>query len=64
MLRDGGHLEVNIERIAHIKKAVGVFLTLHGGSGADNEDFLRAIAAGINIIHINTELRQPGRMRR
>jgi len=55
---------VNIERIAHIKKAVGVFLTLHGGSGADDEDFLRAIAAGINIIHINTELRQPGRMRR
>jgi fructose/tagatose bisphosphate aldolase len=24
---------------------------------ADNEDFRRAIAAGINIIHINTELR-------
>lgn len=48
---------LNIERIAEIKKAVGVFLTLHGGSGTDDEDFLRAIAAGINIIHINTELR-------
>lgn len=48
---------LNIERIAQIKKAVGVFLTLHGGSGTDDEDFLRAIAAGINIIHINTELR-------
>lgn len=47
----------NIERIAQIKKAVGVFLTLHGGSATDDEDFLRAIAAGINIIHINTELR-------
>lgn len=48
---------LNIERIAQIKKAVGVFLTLHGGSGTDDEDFLRAIAAGISIIHINTELR-------
>jgi fructose-bisphosphate aldolase, class II len=48
---------LNIERIAQIKKASRVFLTLHGGSGTDNEDFLRAIAAGINIIHISTELR-------
>jgi fructose-bisphosphate aldolase class II len=48
---------LNIERIAQIKKTVGIFLTLHGGSGTDDEDFLRAIAAGINIIHINTELR-------
>jgi fructose-bisphosphate aldolase, class II len=48
---------LNIERIAQIKKASGVFLTLHGGSGTDDEDFLRAIAAGINIIHISTELR-------
>jgi fructose-bisphosphate aldolase class II len=48
---------LNIERIAQIKKSVGVFLTLHGGSGTDDGDFLRAIAAGINIIHINTELR-------
>lgn len=48
---------LNIERIARIKEAVGVFLTLHGGSGTDDEDFVRAIAAGINIIHINTELR-------
>ena len=48
---------LNIERIAQIKKSAGAFLTLHGGSGTDEEDFLRAIAAGINIIHINTELR-------
>ena len=48
---------LNIERIGQIKKAVGIFLTLHGGSGTDDEDFVRAIAAGINIIHINTELR-------
>jgi ketose-bisphosphate aldolase len=48
---------LNIERIAEIKKATGIFLTLHGGSGTDDGDFVRAIAAGINIIHISTELR-------
>jgi fructose-bisphosphate aldolase class II len=48
---------LNIERISQIKGATGVFLTLHGGSGTDDDDFRRAIAAGINIIHINTEIR-------
>jgi fructose-bisphosphate aldolase class II len=48
---------LNIERIAQIKRAASLFLTLHGGSGTDDEDFRKAIAAGINIIHINTELR-------
>ena len=48
---------LNIDRIAQIKRATGVSLTLHGGSGTDDKDFVHAIAAGINIIHINTELR-------
>jgi|SRR5215471_4444078 len=48
---------LDIERIAEIKKATRVFLTLHGGSGTDDNDLRNAIAAGINIIHINTELR-------
>jgi fructose-bisphosphate aldolase class II len=48
---------LDIARIAEIKRATGVLLTLHGGSGTDDEDFRKAIAAGINIIHINTELR-------
>ena len=48
---------LNIERIDEIKKAAQVFLTLHGGSGTDDGDFRRAIAAGINIVHVNTELR-------
>lgn len=48
---------LDIERIAEIKKAAGVFLTLHGGSGTDDNDVRNAIAAGINIFHINTELR-------
>jgi fructose-bisphosphate aldolase class II len=45
---------LDIKRIAEIKSAARVFLTLHGGSGTDDEDFRKAIAAGINIIHINT----------
>jgi fructose-bisphosphate aldolase class II len=57
MVRGETKKHLNIERIAQIKEAAGVFLTLHGGSGTDDGDFLRAIGAGINIIHINTELR-------
>jgi len=48
---------LDIERIAAIKKAAGTFLTLHGGSGTDDDDLRKAIAAGINVVHINTELR-------
>jgi fructose-bisphosphate aldolase, class II len=48
---------LDIQRIADIKRAAGVFLTLHGGSGTADDDFRKAIVAGINIIHINTELR-------
>jgi fructose-bisphosphate aldolase class II len=48
---------LHTDRIAAIKQAAGVFLTLHGGSGTEDEGFRRAIAAGINIVHINTELR-------
>jgi fructose-bisphosphate aldolase class II len=48
---------LDIERIAAIKQAAGVFLTLHGGSGTDDKDLHSAIISGINIVHINTELR-------
>ena len=48
---------LDIERIAQIRTAAGVPLTLHGGSGTDDGDLQKAIAAGISIIHINTELR-------
>jgi fructose-bisphosphate aldolase class II len=48
---------LDIERIHEIKAATGVPLTLHGGSGTSDEDFKAAIRAGINIVHINTEVR-------
>ena len=48
---------LDIERIAQIKEAVKIPLTLHGGSGTDDDDLRRAVGAGITIVHINTELR-------
>jgi ketose-bisphosphate aldolase len=57
MVQGKAKKHLDIERIAQIKRSSGVFLTLHGGSGTDDEHFRRAITAGINIIHINTELR-------
>jgi fructose-bisphosphate aldolase class II len=48
---------LDLARIKEIKIASRSFLTLHGGSGTEDHDFQGAIAAGINIIHINTELR-------
>ncbi len=57
MLRGTERKRLDIQRIAAIKKIAGVPLTLHGGSGTDNQDFREAIEAGIAMIHINTELR-------
>jgi fructose-bisphosphate aldolase class II len=61
MLRQmvSGEAEKHIDpaRIAAIRAAAGTFLTLHGGSGTNRSDLVRAIQAGITIIHINTELR-------
>jgi fructose-bisphosphate aldolase, class II len=51
------HKRLDVARIAEIKTAAGTYLTLHGGSGTADEDFVAAIKAGINIVHINTELR-------
>jgi fructose-bisphosphate aldolase class II len=48
---------LDLARIQEIKSATRSLLTLHGGSGTEDSDLRGAIAAGINIIHINTELR-------
>jgi fructose-bisphosphate aldolase class II len=52
-----GKPHIDGELVAEIKKATGVPLVLHGGSGLRDEDFTNAIKAGISIIHINTEIR-------
>ncbi len=48
---------LDIERIGELARASGVFMTLHGGSGTADDDFRRAIRAGITIVHVNTEIR-------
>lgn len=57
MLQGNTRKRLDLRRIGQIKSATGVLITLHGGSGTDDDDFRKAIAAGINVIHINTELR-------
>lgn len=48
---------LDIERIRAIKRVAPVFMTLHGASGTDDDDLRKAIAAGITVVHINTEIR-------
>lgn len=57
MLRGGVDPKLNIERIKEIMDAAGVPLVLHGGSGNSEDDFKQAIANGVSIVHINTEIR-------
>lgn len=48
---------LNIEQIREIKAATRIFMTLHGASGTDDNDLQQAIAAGMTVVHINTEVR-------
>jgi fructose-bisphosphate aldolase, class II len=57
MVQGSVRKRLDLARIREIKRATGSLLTLHGGSGTEDHDLEEAIAAGINIIHINTELR-------
>jgi fructose-bisphosphate aldolase class II len=57
MVAGESHKHLDIARIAAIKAATGLFLTLHGGSGTGDDDFRAAVRAGITVIHVSTELR-------
>jgi fructose-bisphosphate aldolase class II len=57
MVQGNVRKRLDLARIREIKRATGSLLTLHGGSGTEDHDLEEAIAAGINIVHINTELR-------
>ncbi len=56
-----GHFQgiekVDLPRLQKIAKAVNVPLVMHGGSGLKDVDFKKAIANGISIINIDTNLR-------
>ncbi len=53
----GGNPRLDIERIKEIKEACNTPIVLHGGSGIADIDFTNAIKEGIDVIHINTEIR-------
>lgn len=53
----GGNPRLHPELVKAIREATNVPLVLHGGSGTMNEDFLACIKAGIDVVHINTEIR-------
>ena len=52
-----GKPHINTELVKIIKETVGIPLVLHGGSGLRDEDFTNAIASGISVVHINSEIR-------
>ncbi|MDQ8727559.1 class II fructose-bisphosphate aldolase [Bradyrhizobium sp. LHD-71] len=57
MVRGQVKKQLDVDRIARIKRKTAALLTLHGGSGTDDDSLRQAVSAGINIVHINTELR-------
>ncbi len=52
-----GKPHIDAELVKEIKNTVKIPLVLHGGSGLRDEDFTNAITAGINVVHINSEIR-------
>jgi len=68
---DVEHKHLDIQRIVDIKAAIATigspgtgatsggvkFMTLHGGSGTEDADFVAAAKAGMTIIHVSSELR-------
>jgi fructose-bisphosphate aldolase class II len=57
MVRGETQKHLDIVRIAEIRAATRMPLTLHGASGTSDTDLARGIQAGITMVHINTELR-------
>jgi len=69
MVSGAEHKRLDIVRIGEVKKAIiealaaqgahgaGTWMTLHGGSGTADEDFVAAVKVGMNIVHVSTELR-------
>ena len=52
-----GKPHIDAELVKTILETVRVPLVLHGGSGLRDVDFTNAIAAGISVVHINSEIR-------
>lgn len=61
MLKHAMNPVLDIDLVSRIREVARVPLVLHGGSGISDEDFKKAIQAGVAIVHINTELRKAWR---
>ena len=57
MLKNAAEPRLHPERVKEIAEAIGLPLVLHGASGNTAGDVKACIAAGVAIVHINTELR-------
>src|SRR3989338_1758604 len=57
MLKNAAEPRLHPERVKEIADATGLPLVLHGASGNTEADIKACIAAGVAIVHINTELR-------
>ncbi len=57
MFKVGGDPALQIGLIKKVSEATGLPLVLHGASGNTDADIQAAIAAGVAIVHVNTELR-------
>lgn len=57
MLKNAKEPRLHPDRVKEVAEATGLPLVLHGASGNTKEDIQACIAAGIAVVHINTELR-------
>jgi len=53
--------QLDLDLLDRVRAAVPGYLSLHGGSGTPDDQFIGAVARGISKININTELRQTYR---
>lgn len=51
-----GTPKLDLERLSEIKRKVSIPLVMHGGSGVADEEFQKAVAAGINKVNFFTEI--------
>lgn len=56
-----GNPHIDIDRVVQISESTDCHLVLHGGSGISDADIKAGIAAGITIVHVNTEIRKAFR---
>ena len=49
--------KLNFKRIKQLREGVNAYLVLHGASGIDDKSLKKAVASGMSVVHVNTELR-------